>query len=71
MAEPLNELERRTLDAFDRLEPEDRQRMTMIIAAMRAGIEIDPADLVGKTPEELRLFADRLWEQIAAEGSEH
>ena len=67
----LRELERRTLLAFDRLDQEDRQRMTMLITAMRAGIEIDPGDPVGKTPEELRLFADRLWEQIAAQGSKH
>ena len=57
---PLSELERRTLEEFDSLEPEDRQRMLMVVAAMRAGIEIDPADMQGKTPEELRLFADRL-----------
>lgn len=69
--EPLNDMERRTLEAFDRLDPEDRQRMLMVVAAMRAGIEIDPADMHGKTPEDLRLFADRLWEQIAAQGREH
>lgn len=69
--ESLSDLERRTLEAFDRLESEDRQRTLMVVAAMRAGIEIDPADMQGKTPEELRLFADRLREQIAAHGSEH
>ena len=67
----LSDLERRTLAAFDELGDEDRKRMLMVVAAMRAGIEIDPADMVGKTPEQLRLFADRLWEQIASTGSAH
>ena len=68
---PMIDLERRTLQAFDELDEEDRQRMLMVVAVMRAGVEIDPADMVGKTPDELRLFADRLWHQIAAQGSEH
>ena len=71
MAEALDDLERRTLAAFGELGDADKQRMLMIVAAMRAGIEIDPADMAGKSPEELRLFADRLWQQIAAHGSEH
>ena len=71
MVEPQDDLERRLLAAFDELPDEDRQRMLMVVAAMRAGIEIDPADMRGKTPEELRLFADRLWEQIAAQGTGH
>ena len=65
----LSDLERRTLVAFDKLDDEDRKRTLMVIAAMRAGIEIDPADLLGKSPEELRQFADRLWQQIAATGT--
>ena len=69
--QPLSDLERRTLAAFDELDDNDRKRMLLVVAAMRAGIEIDPADMVGKSPEELRLFADRLWQQIAATGSEH
>ena len=69
--ESLSHMERRTLEAFDRLDPEDRERMVMIIAAMRAGIEIDHADLIGKSPEELRQFADQLWQKIAAKGGAH
>ena len=68
---PLSELERRTLTAFDQLDDEDRKRMLLVVAAMRAGIEIDAADLQGKSPEELRQFADRLGQQIAATGSAH
>lgn len=45
--------------------------MLLVVAAMRAGIEINPADLLGKSPQELRQFADRLWQQIAAIGSAH
>lgn len=71
MAEPLDDLERRTLEAFDELSHEDRQRMLLVVAAMRAGIEIDPADMHGKTLEELRQFADRLWERIAGQRTEH
>ena len=68
---PLSDIERRTLAAFDQLDDEDRRRMLLVVAAMRAGIEIDPADLLGKSPQELRQFADRLWQQIAAIGSAH
>ena len=68
---PLSELERRTLEGLDELDDEDRKRVFLVIAAMRAGIEIDPADMAGKSPEELRLFADRMWQQIAATGMAH
>ena len=67
----LSDIERRTLAAFDQLDDADKQRTLLVVAAMRAGIEIAPADLAGKSPDELRLFADRLWQQIAALGSEH
>ena len=75
MADPdeasLSDLERRALAALDELDDEDGTRLLRVVAAMRVGVEIDPADLFGKSPEELRQFADRLWQQIAAQGSEH
>lgn len=64
--EPIDELERRLLAAFGNLDLEDRERLLLVVTAMRAGVQINPADMLDKTPEELRLFAERLSQQLAS-----
>jgi len=67
----MDDLQARAKAAFDALSDEDMQRALLVIEAMQAGIEIDPADFQGKSPAELREYADRLRQMIDAGGREN